>query len=95
MAYTDSPIEHGTTRGYQRHVKNPEKYGPPCEECQRAHADAIAEYRAEHGRGNRSTEFMRTRARRRALVRLGKMYPDDLDELIVEELRSEMESMNV
>lgn len=28
-----TPMPHGTSRGYQRHLRNPELYGSPCAEC--------------------------------------------------------------
>lgn len=91
---TAAPVEQGACRepqpcgtygGAQRHYKAGEE---PCTSCREAYAAYQRSYRQ---RRPEYTDRCRkqTRARNRALVRLGRMYPADLLALYDEELARE------
>ena len=71
----------GTTTGYRKHLAHNDE---PCAECRAANAAYTRELRTrEVGREN----ARRTAARGRALTRLGHQHPEELAELLDDELK--------
>lgn len=74
----------GTYSGAQQHRRRGER---PCEDCLRAAADYIRDYRQHKGGADR--EARRTKARARALTRLAHLNPTIYGALLAEEMRRE------
>ena len=83
MPRKPSPIEHGTAKGYTKHVKNPERYGPPCDPCSTAHAEYQANYRAKNPE-IRAAAARQKSIRQRAMTRLAAIHKTELDALMAE-----------
>lgn len=78
-----SQDEHGSNKGYNRHVSAGQK---PCDPCRLAHNEYIRDYRAQRRRelADESNRF--TAARERALGRLATNHPLEFAALLRNEL---------
>jgi hypothetical protein len=72
---------HGTRGGYNAHRASGER---PCDDCRRAHNQAVARWRAATPERIR-TARLRAAAQRRAYSRLAAKYPDVYRELYQQE----------
>lgn len=72
----EKSIKHGTPTGYRKHLKEPEKHGPPCEKCRSANAKEMRKYR-ENVTRDRSGDRRQRKIRHRALMMLRDEHPRD------------------
>lgn len=75
-------IAHGTSRGYQAHLR---AGTDPCEPCKAAHCVYINQYRAGSGRAVHKRATAVQKARGRALRRLARIYSTKFRELYADE----------
>lgn len=81
------PIEkHGTRARYLRHRRDKEE---ACAECKTANAEYNSKHRNSVGPRDRRAELLKQRIHRRALTRLGELFPVELLALEQEEMRKE------
>jgi hypothetical protein len=76
-------MKHGTTGGYQGHIKRGEEICDACREAQHVYRQA---YLARGGERIKRKQARNAAARNRALSQLAANHPDEYHELRLEEL---------
>jgi hypothetical protein len=77
-------MKHGTTGGYQGHIKRGE---PICDDCREAQKAWRRAYHAREGEKLKQKQARSAAARNRALSKLAARHPDEYLELRLAELR--------